>query len=259
MNALQAPLALVTGGCHRLGAAISARLARDGWALALHSSRDATPEPALAAVLTEAGTEWHGFAADFTDEAAVEAVLPTVCDAFGRVPDLIVHNAAIFGADEWTEMNWDSLMAHFAVNTAAPAILSRALAARAKAAGQQACIVAILDQRIDHPHGDQASYTVSKLALAGLVQMLARAGAPNLRAVGVAPGLTIATEDYDAAQLDALADAMPLGTLSRPEQIADAVAWVARSTAITGQVIYVDGGAHMESYSRDFVHMLKGK
>lgn len=257
MTVSQAPLALVTGGCHRLGAAIAARLARDGWALALHSSRDAEPEPALAAVLTEAGTAWQGFAADFTDAEAVEALLPAVCHSFGRVPDLIVHNAAIFGADEWTEMNWDSLMAHFAVNTAAPAILSRELVARAKAAGQKACIVAILDQRIDHPHGDQASYTVSKLALAGLVQMLARAGAPDLRAVGIAPGLTIATEEYDAAQLDALSNAMPLQTLSAPEQVADAVAWAARSIAITGQVIYVDGGAHMESYSRDFVHMLK--
>lgn len=250
-------LALVTGGCHRLGAAISVRLARDGWSLALHASRDATPEAGLALALSDNGTEWKGFAADFTDPTAVEALPGQVCDAFGRVPDLVVHNAAVFGQDDWTEMDWASLSTHFAVNSAAPAILSRAFATRARAAAQKLCVIAILDQRIAQPHGDQASYTLSKLALAGLVEMLARAGAPDMRVIGIAPGLTLATKDYDDSQLAGLASAMPLGALPQPNQVADAVAWAADAKMVTGQVIYVDSGAHLQSWSRDFVHMMK--
>lgn len=257
MSAQRPRLALVTGGCHRVGAAISARLAADGWALALHASSDAVPEDGLAAVLKENGNEWHGFVADFLDPAAVEGLMEDVCDTFGRVPDLIVHNASIFGQDGWTEMDWGTLSTHFAVNCAAPAILSKDLANRAKAAGQKACVIAILDQRIAQPHGDQASYTVSKLALSGLVQMLARAGAPDLRAIGIAPGLTLATGDYDDDQIAALKQAMPLQSLPGPAQVADAVLWAANAEMITGQVIYVDAGAHMKSWGQDFVHLMK--
>ena len=63
----------------------------------------------------------------------------------------------------------------------------------------------------------------------------------------------MATDDYSAAQLERLAKRMPLGALPTPGEVADAVAWLARAEAVTGQTIFVDGGAHLAPLGRDFV------
>jgi pteridine reductase len=93
-------LALVTAGMRRIGAAIAARLASEGWALALHSRREDMPAPELAAVLAQDHCIWHSFVADFGDSAAVAALLPAVAAHFGRLPDLIVNNASRFVWDD---------------------------------------------------------------------------------------------------------------------------------------------------------------
>lgn len=242
-------LALVTGGCRRLGAAITARLADEGYALALHASADPAPEPALADALT--GRDWHGFAADLGNEDAAQALFAQVAAHFGRAPDLLVNNAAMFGDDRLETATMASLVDHYRVNCAAPALLARAMAA----AGGEGAIVNILDQRIAAPHGDQLAYSLSKIALAGLTQILARELAPRIRVNGVAPGLTIPTAAYDEAKLARATAAMPLERLPDPAAIADAVAWLAAADAVTGQVIFVDGGAHMRAWPRDFVNL----
>ena len=135
-------------------------------------------------------------------------------------------------------------------------LLARELVARS---GEDACpaIVCIADQRIRNPNGDQLAYTLSKQALAESVRTLARAFGSRARVNGVAPGLTIPTEDYDEAQLGRLSAAMPLSRLSAPRDIADAVLYLAHARAVTGQMLFVDGGAHMLAFERDFVFLAK--
>lgn len=240
-------LALVTGGHRRLGAAISARLAADGWTLALHGARDATPDADLAAVLGD----WHGFVADLSDGDAVAGLMPQVIAHFGAVPSLLVNNASRFEWDDAATVTTTALDAHQAINTHAPVALAVALAQ----AGGAGSVVNILDQRVRNPVADQLSYTLSKAALAGMTRTLAVSLAPKLRVNAVAPGLTLPTADYDAAQMARIADAMPLGVLPRPQDIADAVAFLAAAPAITGQTLFVDGGASLKSFDRDFVYM----
>lgn len=247
-------LALVTGGHRRLGGAISRMLAEAGYALAIHGSHDVRLDSALALALESNATEWEGFVADFADPEAAEELVANVAAKFGRPPDLLVNSAAIFGQDRLENVTADDLARHYAVNCAAPVLLTKAFAT--VPAGQtDRCIVNILDQRIDHPHGDQLAYTLSKMALAGLTQLSARELAPRIRVNAVAPGLTIATSDYTDEQMEQLAGVMPLGRLPQSAQIAEAVAYLASATAITGQVLYIDGGAHMQSYRRDFMHL----
>jgi len=249
-------IALVTGGCHRLGAAIAARLGEGGWTLALHAREDATPDPALRARLAAAGAGWHGFAADLADEEEIEALVRRVAAHFGTPPSLLVNNASLFGQDDPASLTLGTLIDHFTINTAAPVLLARAVAALAEVGpGPRAAIVNILDQRIRHPGGDQASYTLSKLALAGATEMLARALAPVARVCAVAPGLTLPSDDYLPAQMARLEQAMPLRLLPDPEDIAEAVAFLAAAEAVTGQVVFVDGGAHLTAFERDFVYL----
>ncbi|MBD8545841.1 SDR family oxidoreductase [Sphingomonas sp. CFBP 8760] len=243
------PLALVTGGCRRLGAAIAGALARAGYDLALHGSHDAEPEPALAAVLAGADVRWHGFVADFTDPATATDLFAAVAARFGRAPDLLVNGASVFGQDRLADIGVADLTGAYAVNCAAAVLLVQAFVA-AGGAGDRS-VVNILDQRIAHPHPDQLSYTLAKLGLAGLT----RIGAAGIRMNGVAPGLTLATDDYDAGQMARLAAMMPLGRLSLPDDIAAAVLFCAGATGMDRQILFVDGGAHLVPFERDFMHL----
>lgn len=250
------PLALVTGGMRRLGAAIAGDLADAGYDLALTSHGDGAPEAALAATLQHSAADWHYFPADLSAEGVADRLMHEVVAHFGRAPDLLVNNAALFGQDGWDSLSPDTLDAHFRLNLFAPVLLSRALV---QAAGEtaQPAIVHIVDQRITNPNGDQLSYTLSKQALAGSVRSLAAAFGHRARVNGVAPGLVIPTDDYDDALMARLNDEMPLGKLPEARAIAEAVLYLAGARHVTGQILFVDGGAHLRSYRRDFMHLGK--
>jgi NAD(P)-dependent dehydrogenase (short-subunit alcohol dehydrogenase family) len=250
-------LALVTGGLHRVGAAIAARLAREGYALALHKHSLADPDPVLVEALAETGAENRHFIADLSDASAVDALIPAVADAFGRAPDLLVNNAALFAEGEWAELTQDDLAAMMQLNHHAPVMLAKALVAQA-GDGQRPAIVNIVDQRVAHPVPDQLAYSLSKAALWQATAILAVAFGGRARINAVAPGLTIPTDDYAEGQVERLGNRMPLGALPTPAQIADAVVYLARAEAVTGQTIFVDGGAHLTPMGRDFVALERG-
>jgi pteridine reductase len=246
------PLALVTGGVRRLGAAIAARLAEAGYDLALSSHGDGVLEPQLAEAVR--AVEWQHFAADLADPVSAASLIESVTGHFGRAPDLLVNNAAMFGQDDWQAMDAASLEAHFRLNLFSPLLLAKAMIKTAGDAAQSA-IVHIIDQRVNNPNGDQLSYTLSKQALAASVRSMAVALGSRARVNGVAPGLVIPTEEYDAEQMEGLARAMPLGALPDPRDVADAVLYLAGATHVTGQILFVDGGANLKSFPRDFLHL----
>ena len=248
------PLALVTGGCRRLGAVICVALAEAGYDIALHSSPGSAPEPGLGDRLVAAGAAWRHVTADLADAEAVATLLPAVVAACGRGPSVLVNNAARFAQDLPETVTQAALLDHYAVNTAAPVLLAQAIAATASA-DHPVAVVNILDQRIAAPNADQFGYTLSKLALAEATMILARRFAPHVRVCGVAPGLTLPTADYDSALMDRAAALMPLGLLAAPEEIAEAVIYLATARSITGQVLFVDGGAHLCRYARDFLFL----
>jgi len=247
-------LALVTGGHRRLGAVIAAALAEAGYALAIHGSHDTQLDPTLESAIGRNGTTWEGFVADFSDPETAEELIADIAGRFGRPPDLLVNSAAIFGQDRLMNVSADDLQRHYQVNCAAPVLLTKAFATVPSGSGDR-CIVNILDQRIDHPHGDQLAYTLSKLALAGFTKIAARELAPHIRVNAVAPGLTMETADYSPAQMEKLKRMMPLHALSEPQHVAEAVLYLTRAATVTGQTLYVDGGAHLKAYDRDFMHL----
>jgi pteridine reductase len=250
-------LALVTGGMKRLGARIAARLAMEGWSLALHSRGAQEPDPDLAAILAAQGTPWKAFEADLSSASSGETLMADVQAAFGAPPTALINNASRFIDDDWQSVDGAGIVDRMITNAITPVMLGLSMArALAKAeVACEGCIINILDQRIRQPIGDQLSYTLSKQALAAATETLARTLAPNVRVNGVAPGLTIPTEDYRPAQMVALEAAMPLKRLPEPDDIADAVLWLLNAQASSGQIIYVDGGASLKSFERDFVHM----
>lgn len=249
-------LALVTGGLHRVGAAIGARLAEQGYDLALHAHRAGEPDSELAAALAAHGRESAVFPADLADRGDVEALIGRVARHFGQAPDALVNSASVITAGAWADIAPQDLADHLAVNFTAPLLLTRSFAAALRG-GQKGAVVNILDQRVRNPPVDQAAYTASKLALASVTRVMARAFAPQVRINAVAPGMTLAGDDYTTGQWDRLTETMPLGRNSHPVDIADAVVYLLGAQATTGQIVFVDGGANLESYTRDFVHLMR--
>lgn len=249
------PVALVTGGWRRIGAAIARRLAAGGYDLALHAHRPDSFEPALRAELEAAGAAVYPLAADFDDAAAAHALVARAAAASGRAPVLAVNCASAFGEDTARDVTAASLEHHFRVNLFAPVLVTRALAT-ALGSGEGA-VVHVLDQRVMNPVPDQFAYTLSKQALHASVRTLARALAPQVRVNAVAPGLTLPTPDYGEAQWQRLNGMMPLARLASPEEIAEAVHYLAGAGSVTGQTLFVDSGAHLESFARDFVYLAR--
>jgi NAD(P)-dependent dehydrogenase (short-subunit alcohol dehydrogenase family) len=249
-------LALVTGGLYRVGAAIGARLAASGYDLALHAHRVGEPDPALAKAIAAHGRDSAVFPADLAVASEAEALIGQVKAHFGRAPDVLVNSASIISEGGWEELSHDALARHLDVNFVAPMLLTRGFAA-ALAEGQAGAVVNIVDQRVANPPVDQAAYTVSKLALGSVTRVMARAFAPRVRINAVAPGMVLPGDDYDDGQWQRLKNAMPLGRNSPPEDIDEAVAYLLGARAVTGQTLYVDGGANLESFARDFVHMMR--
>lgn len=253
------PLALVTGGWRRIGGAIARKLASEGWDLALHAHHPRSFDAEFTGQLQWLGAEVLPLAGDLDDPAVPARLLQEVREKAGRSPILLVNSASAFNDDTIASITPEALEHHFRVNLFAPLLLTRAFAEAVAAEAEDgvANVVNIVDQRVVNPVPDQFSYTLSKQALHASVRTLARALAPRVRVNAVAPGLTLPTQDYDAEQWQRLESVMPLKRLAGADEIADAVHYLSSARSVSGQTLFVDAGANLESYARDFVYLGK--
>ena len=241
---------LVTGAARRLGRSIALELAAAGWQVAVHY-RSSAPEAQETAAECGKHAPAQAFEADLADDAQVRGLLPRVIQRFGTL-DAVVNNASRFEHDDAHTFTAASLAAHVASNTAAPILLAQALHAHLKGRGASGCLVNLLDQKLWNPNPDFLSYTLSKAALEAATTLLAQALAPQLRVVGVAPGLTLTSHLLSQEKFEQLHKLAPLGRSSTPGDVAHAVRFALENAAITGTTLLVDGGQHLMRFDRDF-------
>jgi NAD(P)-dependent dehydrogenase (short-subunit alcohol dehydrogenase family) len=246
-------LVLVTGGARRLGRAIALDLAAHGWDVAVHYHRSRTEAEQIAAALRDTGARADTFAADLADERTCEALVPAVVRRMGPL-SAVVNNASLFEHDDVHSLRHATLARHWQANTAPAIVLARELHAhrRTLAAGGDACVVNLLDQKLFNPNPDHLSYTLSKAALHAATPLLAQALAPLLRVCGIAPGLTLEGPQIDAQRLAALKAAGPLGHGVEAHDVAHAVRFVLENPSVTGSTLLVDAGSHLMRRARDF-------
>ena len=228
------PVAIVTGAGGGIGRAISARLVDDGF----HVIVADMVGPAAQATAAAIGAFATPAVVDLRDEAAVAALVA----GLPRL-DAVVNNAGIFDERKLLDLTAEDFRRHYEVNLIALFGLSRAAIPRLPRGGKIVNIAsrAFLGAR-NHAH-----YVASKAAVVGLTRAMAMELAQEgILVNAVAPGLVdtpmlqALTPERRAAQL-AL---QPTGQAARPEDIANAVAFLAapRTDFITGQVLLVDGG-----------------
>jgi len=235
--------ALVTGGARRVGRAISLALADAGYAVAVHMRRISAETQAFCADINAKGGRAAPVAADLADHDQVRALVPNAVAATGPLT-LLVNSASIFEPDEVGSLSRERFDLHMAVNLRAPLFLSEAFAAQAPK-GANASIVNIVDQRVLKPTPLFFSYALSKNGLYAATHMLAQALAPKVRVNAVGPGPTLPSSRQSKEEFARQTAALPLGHGSTPEQIAEAVLFLARAVSVSGQTLAVDGGQHL--------------
>jgi NAD(P)-dependent dehydrogenase (short-subunit alcohol dehydrogenase family) len=245
--------ALVTGAGKRLGRAIALGLAAAGWDVAIHYRHSEAEARATAAAVEALGRRAVLLACDLADEAAVRALLGRASAALGAV-GCVVNSASQFEYDSAPDFSPALLAEHMQANVAAPILLAQALHA-ATPIGQQAVVINLLDQKLFNLNPDYLSYTLSKAALQAATTMLAQALAPTVRVVAVAPGLTMVSGEQTDAGFARAHQATPLGQSSRPDDIVDAVVYLAGARAVTGTTLLVDGGQHLMPLPRDVMFL----
>jgi NAD(P)-dependent dehydrogenase (short-subunit alcohol dehydrogenase family) len=204
---------------------------------------------AIARNIREDGGLARAVGTDLREDGAPERLLAEA-EKDGPVR-LVVNNAAIFAEDDPQSATASSLREHFDINTGAPILLAKALHAARLRDGGHAAVVNILDNKLYAPNADYFSYTVSKFALAGATKALAMALAPQVRVCGVAPSLLLVSgnqteEAFQAARrINPLREPVPLDDVCR------AVAFLADTPSINGEIIAVDGGQTLMNLPRD--------
>jgi NAD(P)-dependent dehydrogenase (short-subunit alcohol dehydrogenase family) len=235
--------ALVTGGARRIGAHLVRVLAERGFAVAIHYRDSAAEAEALAEEIVRGGGKAAPVRADLADPRQLEELVPAAIAAVGPIQAL-VNNAATFDPDragDFAVPEWDRQLS---INLRAPVVLARDLA-RLLPPDATGLVVNLLDQRIAAPTRGYFSYTVSKRALAAATELLAAALAPRVRVNAIAPGLTLISGTQSAADFERLVDRTPLGKGSSLAAIAQALVYFLEADAVTGQVLFVDGGRRL--------------
>ena len=237
-------VALVTGSAQRLGRAIVVALAKAGFDVGIHynTSRDAAQQ--TLAEVQALGRRGVLLQADLGDEAQSQQLVNKTTDQLGRI-GVLVNNASRFDRDEWHDVTRDSWDAHMDANLRAPLVLIQnfALALPADAEG---VVINMIDQRVWSLTPHFVSYTISKAGLWALTQTMALALAPRIRVNAIGPGPALPSPRQTDAMFARQSASVPLGHGTSPTEVARAVLMILGLPAMTGQMIALDGGQHMQ-------------
>ncbi|MEU0900707.1 SDR family NAD(P)-dependent oxidoreductase [Streptomyces massasporeus] len=233
---------LVTGATSGIGKAVAVLAAERGLRVVLNSARSSAEGGELAASLPDA----RYVQADVGDPAQVSTLLERVEQEYGRL-DILVNSAGVtrriahravetVPQELWREILDVNLVGTWSTIQAAVDLLRRSRGA----------VINISSVAGDRPVGSSIPYAVSKAAVNHLTRLLAAALGPEIRVNAVAPGLIDTPWTADFGDIRKHAESVtPLRRIGTPKEVAESVLWLADASYTTGEVLGVDGGAHL--------------
>lgn len=237
-------VALVTGAADRIGAAIAARLAGEGYAVVIHYRSSGEKAEQLADAIGADGGHAAIVQADIARREDRMGLIARAAEPFGPLT-LLVNNASVFEPDSAATLHEDLWDLHMAVHAEAPVFLARDFAAQLPD-GEHGNIVNIIDERVLSLSPDFFSYTLSKSVLWTATRTLAQSLAPRIRVNAIGPGPTLANARQSQADFEVSRQRLPLQTGADPDEIAQGIVSILDLPAMTGQMIALDGGEHLE-------------
>jgi NAD(P)-dependent dehydrogenase (short-subunit alcohol dehydrogenase family) len=235
--------AIVTGAAKRIGRAIALALADSGANVVIHYRSSQGEAQELLGEIKAKGVGAWLLPADFEKPEETSSLFERALAAAGPV-ELLVNSASIFPKESFSELSFESIVTNARVNAWAPYLLGREMR-RLVGSGS---IVNIIDSRIKGEDWTHTGYILSKHVLDVLTRMMAVEYAPYIRVNGVGPGLILPPPGKPMSYIENLKNTVPLREHGSPEDVADAVIYLLKSTYITGTTIFVDGGRHLKEY-----------
>lgn len=241
---IESPRALITGAGLRVGAQLARTMAKTGIAVCLHYRTSGAPAERIAQEISEAGGVAACVQADLADEDETARLMTDARQAIGGPINILINNASLFEDDsalDHSRAAWDR---HFSVNLRAPILLSQQMA-HSLPAEARGVIINAIDQRVWKLAPTFFTYTLSKSALWTATRTLAQALAPRIRVNAIGPGPTLRNHRQSPDDFAAQQRATLTGAGASPEAIAEAALYLINASAVTGQMIAVDGGQHL--------------
>ena len=232
--------ALITGGAHRVGKAITMALARAGANVVINYNTSAEAAETTVAEAQELGASALAVQANIADPRQVKIMVQAARDKFGGI-DILVNSASLWretpfptnNLDDWHQVTNVLINGSFyCANAVAPLMLEKG----------EGAMVNIVDLSAWEPWPDYIGHSVGKAALLALSRQLALELAPAVRVNAVAPGPVLPPPDYDRDKINRTAQKTLLGRWGTAEDVADAVLYFVTARYVTGEVIAVDGG-----------------
>lgn len=239
------PLAIVTGGAHRLGRAFALTLAYQGYAVLVHYHRSSQDAAKTITEIKSFGVPAFSMQADLTQAEHVQALFTLVDSLLSRSETklsrlaVLVNSAAVMPRGDAKTLSIDDWDTALNLNLRAPFLCAQQAYGRMKPGG---LIVNVSDIGAEKAWSRFPSYTVSKSALESLTKVLARSFAPAVRVNAIAPGLVLPSENASEEEWDRLVQRMPLKRTATTEEVASALEFLLKNEYVTGQTIVVDGG-----------------
>ncbi len=234
----------MTGGAVRLGRATCLALGEAGFNVAIHCHRSRTEADELVAEIERGGGSASVLQADLAVEAETAGLVERARHAHGPV-GLLVNNASTFERDEWDDASRASWDRHIEPNLRAPFVLMQAMA-RGLPPDAEGVIINMLDQRVWSLTPHFVSYTVSKAGLWALTRQMALALAPRIRVNAIGPGPALPSARQSEEQFARQCRSLPLRHGTSPAEVARGVLAILSLPSMTGQMVALDGGQHLQ-------------
>ena len=242
--------ALITGGADRLGRSMALELAARGTNVVVHYATNTAKAQETVDVAKALGVQAVAIQADLTDRQQTDTLIDRAVDAVGQL-DVLINNASIFEYDNIDTATHDGWDRHMSSNFHAPFVLTQKFAAQCPQTGSDgeplalASIINVVDQRVRKRTPEFMTYSLAKNALWTLTQTAAQALAPRVRVNAIGPGPTLQGARQSLEHFQGQRKNTILQRGASVDDILGALGYFLDASAVTGQLICVDGGQHL--------------
>ena len=240
------PVAIITGGGKRIGAAISTAFLEMGWHVIIHVNNSLQEAQQLVDDFeqkTGSKSSAEIIRADFQEDEQLERFIAEVKSSKKVIEAngicALIHNASFYKPKDVGDISLDDLRFMNRIHVEVPFLLTQALIPQIKSVNGS--VIGIVDTSLGRSWVGLSHYTSSKAGLRQLMMNLAGELAPGIRVNCVAPGAVLAA-DWEVSHYASIIEKVPLGREGQPEDVAKAILFLINSPHLSGQVIAVDGG-----------------
>lgn len=238
--------ALITGGAHRIGAAIIKALHQQGFDIFLHFSNSHAAAQALQKSLNgQRSNSCFIFSCDLSENEAPQKISQWLLQHINSL-DLLINNASVFYDTPWQTATYDDWQKMMSINSQSPFFLTQALLPLlSKTSGQ---VINLIDIHVERGLAKHPIYCASKAALKSLTLSLAKDLKGKIRCNGISPGAILWPEQENNLEAQQeIINKIPLGHLGDVQDISDTVLFLMNNSYINGQIINIDGGRTLHS------------